>query len=104
MTTSNTPTLACVARVHSQACEYTDARMEQLSRHVNTLHAKMHADAEMRERHKLRLKLIDRLLFLVLGALVGKLLDYAVLPAMGVFFLGLAPDAARELFEFFRKL
>lgn len=100
----DTATLACVAHAHTQACQYTDDRVRQLERHFNAIQASLHQERERIETKHRRVKLLDRCVFLVIGAVATKLIDAAVLPALAVFCLGLSPDLGKELFEFFRKI
>lgn len=107
MTTSSTPqnaSLASLAHVHTQARQYADQSVEALHKRVNAIQSQLLEQAERREARVRRFKLVDRCVFLILGATVTKLLDAAVLPAVAVFCLGLSPDIGRELFEFFKRL
>jgi hypothetical protein len=103
-TTSNSVSLASVAHVHAQAVSYTDERCRELTMHLNRTQAQLRQEAKERESHKLRMKLVDRLAFLALGILVGKLVNLIpVVPILAVT-LGALPDVMREVFEFFKRL
>jgi hypothetical protein len=94
-------TLHTVADAHARAMRYTDARIKMVQHDLNGEHAR-HYQNEIRT---LRVKMIERIAFLVIAALVGLVFDnWVAVPVLIAAGAKIMPDTAREVVEFLKRL
>lgn len=97
--------MSTLARVSVRQHTYTDARYSELCARVDAIQVTLRREAETRERRRAREKCAERIMFVILGAILGIVLDRVhSLPTFGIVAIGAAPEVARELVELFARL
>ena len=99
------PQTVSAAFVHAQAARYTDERFEALSARLDAVQVAVKASSERNETVRCRVKFIDRMVCVIIAAVLAVILDRATgLPHIAVIGIGTLPECAREVFEFLRRL
>jgi hypothetical protein len=84
---------------------YADARYSQLSARMDAIQVTLRRDRERTEVKRARCKLTDRMVYVVLAAVVAVTLDRATgIPHIAVIGIGALPECAREVYEYVRRV
>jgi hypothetical protein len=103
--TSQTVSRASVARLNVQSMHYAEYRYSELSARIDAVQVTLRAEAERRETRKARERCTERIMFVIVGAILGIVLDRVhTLPAFAIVAIGAAPEVAREIVEMITRL
>jgi len=99
-----TASVKTVAHAVSESKQYTRESIASLTARVDAIAAEQRAEREATETHKLRSKLVIRVLFVAIGVAMGIVLDRCCLPHLATAMLAATPELVREAVEFIRKV